>query len=499
MSSIDDNKDYCQEVKRECRNSAKRNRRPLFFFLSFALILIVVLLTALPVMAEKTQSGGQILDGRWLCSDVQGFVTEDTPAELKDDFALYVNKPWILQAQIPESGNSTTPLVDNALLVKDRQIALMKDETLTGHDTELVHKLYALASDREYRNAQGTKPVQPYLNAIAAIDSLDALMEYLRSGENVMRILPINVNVDADPLDPDTYITEISAQMLTMGDASEYTERTALGDYYYEESRQIALYMLQKLGYSEEEAAAKYDNAIAYEALLSAHILPITAHYEPGYYESTLNYFTQDELASLAGSFPIMDMLASIGMSGGKRFIVPEPDYIAGLQNVYIMIAGLIGLVYGVVEKAVLGNIAAVIVGLAIPMHIMWQFNQGGHWFEYEKTKSSRELFMATAVPFLFHGFWDSGLDLVSFLMDREPIAVQVSGGVLALALAVFGVVYSIRTVKKVCKIAREEKEISPEKLTKTYFRYCSSWDGDGSAPVRNRPPCCWETGVTFS
>ena len=130
----------------------------------------------------------------------------------------------------------------------------------------------------------------------------------------------------------------------------------------------------------------------------------------------------------------------------------------------YIMIAGLIGLVYGVVEKAVLGNIAAVIVGLAIPMHIMWQFNQGGHWFEYEKTKSSRELFMATAVPFLFHGFWDSGLDLVTFLMDREPIAVQVSGGVLALALAVFGVVYSVRTVKKVCKIAREEKEISPEK-----------------------------------
>ena len=98
------------------------------------------------------------------------------------------------------------------MLVKDRQIALMKDETLTGHDTELVHKLYALASDREYRNAQGTKPVQPYLNAIAAIDSLDALMEYLRSGENVMRILPINVNVDADPLDPDMRVNATLAQ-----------------------------------------------------------------------------------------------------------------------------------------------------------------------------------------------------------------------------------------------------------------------------------------------
>lgn len=53
----------------------------------------------------------------------------------------------------------------------------------------------------------------------------------------------------------------------------------------------------------------------------------------------------------------------------------------------FIMIAGLIGLVYSVVEKAVLGNIAAVVVGLLIPMHITWQFNQGGHWFEYEKTR----------------------------------------------------------------------------------------------------------------
>ena len=43
-----------------------------------------------------------------------------------------------------------------------------------------------------------------------------------------------------------------------------------------------------------------------------------------------------------------------------------------------IMIAGLIGLVYGVVEKAVLGSPAAVFIGLAIPMHITWQFNPAG-------------------------------------------------------------------------------------------------------------------------
>ena len=128
----------------------------------------------------------------------------------------------------------------------------------------------------------------------------------------------------------------------------------------------------------------------------------------------------------------------------------------------HIMIAGLIGLVYGVVEKAVLGNPAAVIVGLAIPMHITWQFNQGRHWFEYEEAKArkdrprmQREMLMAVAVPFFFHGCWDSGLDLILWLMDKEETLPQVFSAVLMLAMLGFGILYTVRTLKKVCAIAR--------------------------------------------
>ena len=127
----------------------------------------------------------------------------------------------------------------------------------------------------------------------------------------------------------------------------------------------------------------------------------------------------------------------------------------------FIMIAGLIGLVYGVVEKAVLGNIAAVVIGLLIPMHITWQFNQGGHWFEYEKTRSRGELLMATAVPFLFHGCWDSGLDLVVYLFGmEESAAAQAGGGVLLVAMLALGVVYTVRTLKKVRAVARSASKL---------------------------------------
>ena len=138
-----------------------------------------------------------------------------------------------------------------------------------------------------------------------------------------------------------------------------------------------------------------------------------------------------------------------------------------GLQRKidHMLIAGLIGLVYGVVEKAVSGNIISILIGLALPMHIMWQLNQGGHVYEYEQCKASgktqkarKEWFMAILLPFLLHGCWDSGLDIAGYCIEREEILPQVFGGVLFLALVVFGIVYCIKTIKNVRRVAREGK-----------------------------------------
>ncbi|MBQ9384363.1 MAG: PrsW family intramembrane metalloprotease [Ruminiclostridium sp.] len=129
-----------------------------------------------------------------------------------------------------------------------------------------------------------------------------------------------------------------------------------------------------------------------------------------------------------------------------------------------ILIAGLIGVSYSMVEKAVNGNIIGVIIGLAIPMHIMWQFNQGGHYFEYEKlkaagdiTKARKELFLAIFVPFLFHGCWDSGLDIVLFCINTENDIYSFIGMILLLAMVAAGIIYTIRTIIKVFRTAKND------------------------------------------
>ena len=147
-----------------------------------------------------------------------------------------------------------------------------------------------------------------------------------------------------------------------------------------------------------------------------------------------------------------------------RGFILAKRKYQLSRKIDFILTAGLIGLVYGIIEKIMLGNIAAVIVGSLCPMHIMWQFNQGGHYYEYEKAKAANDLQtakkewrMAILVPFLFHGLWDSLLDIGGYCLGHpDSIPVQVVGFALITAAVIGGIIYSIKTVRKACRIAKE-------------------------------------------
>ena len=83
---------------------------------------------------------------------------------------------------------------------------LMKDETLTGHDAELVHKLYRLATDWDYRDARGTEPAMPTVSAIQAIGSLEDVTAYLYNRENPFRFLPLGAAVGTDLADPTEFL-----------------------------------------------------------------------------------------------------------------------------------------------------------------------------------------------------------------------------------------------------------------------------------------------------
>ena len=136
----------------------------------------------------------------------------------------------------------------------------------------------------------------------------------------------------------------------------------------------------------------------------------------------------------------------------------------------FVMLFGLIGLVYNVFEKLFLGG-AASIVGALIPTHLMWQFNQGMHYYEHKKAvlagdkeKAKKEKIEYLFVPFFFHGCWDAIISIGGYLMDDSfPTAVEILGFVMIVVLIIFGVRYCLKTFRMVKKLAVENESLPLE------------------------------------
>ena len=125
----------------------------------------------------------------------------------------------------------------------------------------------------------------------------------------------------------------------------------------------------------------------------------------------------------------------------------------------FIAACGIIGLTYGIFEKAVLGEVVSMVIGILFPMHLIWQYSQGAHFFEYleakkrqDMKKARREFLLATMGIFLLHGIWDALLDVSFFLInkDQEHWIWPALGMSMVLGQVTIGAIYTIKTVKKV-------------------------------------------------
>lgn len=114
----------------------------------------------------------------WPYIDLEGVVTPDTPTDLKDNFALYVNKDKILNLEIPESrpfGGSFMNLIQQQSEdVKNMFLGEAPEE----HDAKLAFDLFWLMMDWDGRNALGVAPLKEEVDKVEKISTIDELMAY---------------------------------------------------------------------------------------------------------------------------------------------------------------------------------------------------------------------------------------------------------------------------------------------------------------------------------
>ena len=165
----------------------------------------------------------------------------------------------------------------------------------------------------------------------------------------------------------------------------------------------------------------------------------------------------------------ISDFLRAALLEEGFKFLgfrLADRRFGFTREREYMLGAGTIGLVYGVVEKVVQMNPFSIILGIVIPMHVLWQANQGRHFYAFRTAKAQgdpararKELFLATGMIFLMHGCWDAMLDIAShFMNSSEAPGAEAVGGILLAVTVILGGIYMFFTIKKAVRVIKASR-----------------------------------------
>jgi len=285
----------------------------------------------------------------WLNTDIDGMVTEATPeARPQDDFNLAVNRDYILNLTIPEGSTSSGGFFDVGHTVKQMRLEAIKDDALTGHDAELVRQYYDWLMDWETRDSLGVEPAMSYLNALRAIDSLEAMTAWFAdrnrggitaytnlagNGGDTGSLFAYRVEVSRD--DPGTRVLNLLPIRLSLSDSAEYSALSENGKITKARLTASWTALLDHLGIAADEAARMIDNTFALEGLLAAHKMDLEASNNPANLASRWNPTDLAGVEAMCGAFPAREILKGWGLDQVNCYNVAEPDYMKALEGVY--------------------------------------------------------------------------------------------------------------------------------------------------------------------
>ncbi|MCR5222061.1 MAG: M13 family metallopeptidase [Lachnospiraceae bacterium] len=272
----------------------------------------------------------------WVDSELKENVAEDTPVSPVDDFHLYANKEWILNNEIPSGYSTWSHYSERELEVKKQCMELLKDESLTGHDAELIQTYNALILDWDARNAAGVSEIRNLYEKILAIETTEDVTELLTNGETSSKLYAF-VSYGAGPglNDPDRYLVVTSSPGLLLDDSAEYSERTELGDIYYAFEKEVFTYLAGKMGMEETEAQERFDRAIDIETVLSKSIYTTKETNADDYLEKINNEMSFEDVVALAKVFPLEEIMTSDGYKYDGKYLMMNPGYFETLDEVY--------------------------------------------------------------------------------------------------------------------------------------------------------------------
>lgn len=256
---------------------------------------------------------------------------------IKDDLYEAVNGEWLKTAKIPDDKpatggfNDLVDEIDKQLMDDFDAYAAGKEKSGDSRFNEMI-KLYRLAKKFDWRKKVGPQPLKRML---ASVENLNLYEDYQSQWKNWILAgmpSPISFDIDADMKNATVYALFASSPSLILPDKSYYeAEKKAQHDQLLQLWSSMVEALMDKLGYSKEEAKKIIDDAIKFDALLAPNVKSAE---EAADYSKMYNPQTVAELASATDQLDIAAIIKQLVGEEPEKVIVTEPEYFKALNKI---------------------------------------------------------------------------------------------------------------------------------------------------------------------
>ena len=278
------------------------------------------------VTSTSSAATGELAGKPWVTSIIQGNLPAEAPAA-KDDLYTHDNYEYLSTHQT-QAGSR---MADHAAELQTTNLAAIKDASKSGHDLDQLRIFYEQAADVETLKKTGFADVQPYLDRIDAVTSIEDMNALLAS--------------DDFPFSPFvlSYINLIGTRGVNVVSVSPnlaLVDTIFVGGAYYQDSDDpqvqqsmlaaiqnaatIPLLDLMSAGVPQEELQAKLDAAFEFE---KAHgkFVDFNGKYSQQDFGAMAevarnSYFTLDELCAACPNFPMRETLEKVGKDASPTY-----------------------------------------------------------------------------------------------------------------------------------------------------------------------------------
>lgn len=265
---------------------------------------------------------------------VSGLELKYFSSELKpgDDFYTHANQGWLENTEIPsdQSNWGSFSVINDEVLANIRAIVeeAAKSGAEKGTNAQKVGDFYKSLTNVEKRNELGIEPVQPLLEKIAAVSDAKSMAKMASEFAKLGILGPFGGFIQPDAKDSSQYAVYFTQTGLTLPDRDFYLKESPI---YAKARHDLRVYLVDMFtAFEQPDAYGVAERIIDLEKQLAEIFWDRENNRNP---VKTYNPVTPESLAGTLSNFDMNTFLEDLGVAGQEKFIVRQPDYFSGLNE----------------------------------------------------------------------------------------------------------------------------------------------------------------------